>query len=269
MKLGIIGKLTENSFRETREHGLDFIELTINGGDDVDGFIAILPQVREWMVKYSLAIGSIGRWKAQILRPDGTIDPVEIDIARKLIDAASELGSPHYICGCNAVSGLSYFENTQRAIDFFSLVLEHARKRDILVSTATCRKQNFVNTPMAWTLIHGHLPELGIKYDPSHAVYHGGDYLAETSQWGHLFRHVHLKGALVVDGQRVDDPPAGMDGIDWKKFLSILRARDYDGGLSIEPHSDHWVGERRKQGVDFTIRYMNGLLVGGVSARES
>lgn len=59
---------------------------------------------------------------------------------------------------------------------------------------------------MAWTVIYGHLKELGIKYDPSHARYAGGDYLKETQDWGDRFRHIHLKGSMLVGGSRVDAP---------------------------------------------------------------
>ena len=64
----------------------------------------------------------------------------------------------------------------------------------------------------------------------------------------------------MLNGERVDDPPAGMDQTDWPMFLSILRARGYDGGLSIEPHSDVWAGDRRDEGIEYTIRYIDKLI---------
>ena len=43
--------------------------------------------------------------------------------------------------------------------------------------------------------------------------------------------------------------------------MSILYAKGYNGGLSIEPHSENWRGELGKKGVDFTINYMKKLIL--------
>lgn len=261
MTLGVISKeLTESAFSAGAQLGLDFVEFCINGGDDGSAFFGAVPDMKEWISTYGVKVGSVGRWKANILLEDGSIDPAELDLALRLMDAAHALGCPNYICGCNYVEGLSYYENCTRAIEFFSRLLEH-RPEGMEVSTYNCRKGgNFVNDPMAWTVIHGHLPELGIKYDPSHARYAGGDYLRETRDWGHRFRHVHLKGSMLVDGERVDDPPAGLDDTNWPVFLSLLRAKGYDRGLSIEPHSPVWTGTLGEQGLKYTVSYMNRLL---------
>ncbi|MGB4471994.1 MAG: sugar phosphate isomerase/epimerase, partial [Limnochordia bacterium] len=112
----------------------------------------------------------------------------------------------------------------------------------------------------SWELVLGHLPEVGIKYDPSHCVYDGGDYLQETRDWGKRFYHIHLKGSLQIDGQRYDDPPAGMDQTNWGAFMAVLYAQGYSGGLSIEPHSPTWEGELLERGLDYTVKYFKRLL---------
>lgn len=261
MKLGIISKeLTESAFASAKEMGLDFVEFCINGGDDGSTFFAAIPDMKVWIKKYGVEVGSVGRWKANILLEDGSIDPAEQDLALRLMEAAHELGCPNYICGCNYIEGLSYYENCTQAIKFFSCLLDH-RPEGMEISTYNCHKGgNFVHSPMAWTVIHGHLPELGIKFDPSHSRYAGGDYLQETADWGHRFRHVHLKGSMIVGGARVDDPPAGLDDTNWPVFLSLLRAKGYDRNLSIEPHSPVWTGDLGEQGLKYTISYMNKLL---------
>lgn len=261
MKLGIISKeLTENAFASAKALGLDFVEFCINGGDDGSAFFEILPELKRWSREYGVAVGSVGRWKANILREDGTIDLAEQTLAVRLMEAAHELGCPNYICGCNYADKLSYYKNCTRAIEFFSGLLER-RPEGLEISTYNCRKGgNFVNNPMAWTVIHGHLKELGIKYDPSHARYAGGDYLRETQDWGNRFCHVHLKGSMLVDGVRVDDPPAGLDDTNWPVFLSLLRAKGYDRNLSIEPHSPVWTGELGTKGLQYTVSYMKKLL---------
>src|SRR5690606_40163880 len=58
------------------------------------------------------------------------------------------------------------------------------------------------------------------------------DYLKEMRDWGDRFTHVHIKGSVIIDGKRYDDPPAGLDQTDWKTFIAILYAKKYNGGLS-------------------------------------
>lgn len=260
MNLGMIAKPNEESFLKARAMELDFLEFCVNKADNVEGFLANVDNLRHWSLKHCVAIGSIGRWKAETLRPDGKPDEEEMRIACALIEAAERLGSPVYVCGCNAVPALSYYENCTAAIRLLEKLLKHGHRHGVRIATYNCRKGTFIHNTVAWTLIHGHLKDLGIKYDPSHSIYAGADYLKETSEWGNRFYHVHLKGSLMLDGKRVDDPPAGMDQTDWPTFLSILRVRGYEGGLSIEPHSDSWSGERLGEGIEFTVRYMDKLM---------
>ncbi len=261
MDLGIIAKPTEESFIYAKEKGLQFLEFCINEGQDVDAFYNSRYQLKTWMEQYGIAVASIGRWKSLRIDEKGEVIESEMENCFKLIDVASELGCTNYVCGCNYVETLSFYENCSAAIDVFSQLIEYGKSKGVNISTYTCRKGNFIYSNETWKVIHGHLKGLGIKYDPSHCRYDGGDYLKETMDWGERIQHVHLKGSLIVDGKRVDDPPVGLDQTDWKAFLSILRVKGYKGGLSIEPHSSVWTGDLAEKGVDYTISYMKNLLL--------
>jgi sugar phosphate isomerase/epimerase len=86
----------------------------------------------------------------------------------------------------------------------FFPVMEYGKPRSVQIATYNCRWNSFVVDDTAWRLIHGHLPELGIKNDPSHARYASQDYLKEMRDWGHRFVHVHNKGSVIIDGERFD-----------------------------------------------------------------
>ncbi|WP_182104375.1 sugar phosphate isomerase/epimerase family protein [Niallia taxi] len=260
MKLGIIGKPIEKSFQEAKNLGLEFIELCVNEGDNVEEFYENKKYLLRWIKDYQMDIGSIGRWKSLRINQSGKVIQAELERCFRLIDVASELGCKNFVAGCNYVEELSYFENCSAAIEFYSRLIEYAKPKGVKISSVNCRKVNFVNNPKAWEMIHGNLADLGIKYDPSHSYYDGGDYLKETLDWGHRFEHVHLKGSLMVNGIRVDDPPAGLDQTDWKSFISLLRVKGYTGGLSIEPHSSFYTGEDAFKGTLYTIKYMKKIL---------
>ncbi|TRZ39614.1 sugar phosphate isomerase/epimerase [Niallia circulans] len=260
MKLGIIAKPIEKSFQEAKMMGLEFIELCVNEGDDVEEFYEGRQNLFRWIEEYGIDIGSIGRWKSHRINQSGEVIQEELDRCFRLIDIARESGCKNFVAGCNYVGELSYYANCSAAIEFYSRLIEYAKPKGVKVSSVNCRKENFVNNPKSWGIIHGHLADLGIKYDPSHSYYDGGDYLKETLDWGHRFEHVHLKGSLMVNGIRVDDPPAGLDQTDWGSFISLLRARGYTGGLSIEPHSSFYTEEDAYKGTLYTIKYMNKIL---------
>ncbi|UPO91065.1 sugar phosphate isomerase/epimerase [Niallia sp. Man26] len=260
MQLGIIATPQEKSFKYAKDKGLNFLELCINEGNDVEAFYKDRNELSQLIDKYDIHVQSIGRWKSLRIDSKGKVIDEELQRCFQLIDVASELECTNFVSGCNYVEELSYFDNCSAAIDFFSKLIEYAKPKGVTISSYNCRKVNFVHNPVAWKLIHGHIKELGIKFDPSHSRYFGGDYLQETMDWGQRFNHVHLKGSLIIGGERVDDPPAGLDQTDWKTFISLLRFKGYEGGLSIEPHSPVWTGELGEDGINYTIDYMKSLL---------
>ncbi|MBQ6906052.1 MAG: sugar phosphate isomerase/epimerase [Clostridia bacterium] len=260
MNLGIITGHDPAGIKYVRDLGLGYAEFDVNGDDisyltDADKSDAVL----EAMKKYDVKLGAVGRWGRFRINNDGTISEKERQDEYDLIDLCRKLGCPVYICGVNYVDGLSYYENITAAINYIQSLIEYAGE-DVKVCTYNCHWHSYVDTPKAWELIHGHLKSLGIKFDPSHTINGGRDYIREMVDWGDRFYHVHLKGTINVDGIHVDDPPAGMDMINWGMFLSLLRAKKYDGMLSIEPHSATWQGELGAKGVEFTVKYFKKML---------
>lgn len=260
MLLGMIADPKEEAFRLAAEEGLDFIEFCINGADTGTYLESILPDVKGWMKKYHLGIGSIGRWKSEILLPDATIAPEEIETAKRLLHLASELECPNYVCGVNYAKDATLFTNYSRAIDFFGSVMDMADPATT-VSVYNCKKGNFVSTDEAWSVVLEHLPKLGIKFDPANSLQYGEDYLPVLAKWASRVRHVHLKGTIYVNGKLIDNPPAGMDMTDWASIIGILRSVGYDRGLSLEPHSDCWKGEHFQEGIRYSVNYFDKQLM--------
>ncbi|MBO7748695.1 sugar phosphate isomerase/epimerase [Paenibacillus sp. MWE-103] len=263
MKLGIIADPKAESFDYAAGLGLEFVEFCINVGVPAEEFAVKVPELKAASARAGVAVGSIGRWGADRIAKDGSIVEEELQASYTLIDACQELGCPVFVCGANYVEELSYYENVRAAIAYFEKLLDYGRERGVRIATYNCHWNSFIVDETAWKLIHGHLPELGIKYDPSHARYAGQDYLKEMADWGHRFLHVHVKGSVIVNGKRFDDPPAGLDQTDWGTFMAILYGVGYQGGLSIEPHSRTWTGELGDKGVKFTVDYVNRLLLRG------
>ena len=63
------------------------------------------------------------------------------------------------------------------------------------------------------------------------------------------------------DNDWYDNPPAGIDVINWRAFFAILYKYGYDGYLAIEPHSATWRGEKGEKGLKYTIKYIRDLMI--------
>lgn len=265
MTLGIISYGFEREhIQKIKDLGLEFVEFCVNSDADnrVQEFYDKSDDILKSCEEMGLFVGSVGRWGASKINIDGSHNEEEYLADTTLIKAAAKVKCPIYVCNCNYVEEISLYENYTAAIKYFERLIAFGKEYGIKIATNNCRWNNYVCCDPAWSVIHGQLSDLYIKYDASHSIYANGEnYLSEIKKWGHRFVHVHIKGSLQVDGVRVDDPPAGLDMTDWRSLMGMLYAVGYDGTLSIEPHSEIWKGDLGERGVKQTIKMMRTLIV--------
>ena len=261
MKLGIINGWSEGCISYVRDKGLDAVEFCVNYNYDSSDFLSKADEIRGYSEKYNVAVGAIGRWGMQRIDDNGEIIPEALQNDKNLIEAAGIIGCPVYNCGVNYTESKSFFENCEIAINYFRILVDFAKDKNVKIAAYNCRWENFVVEPKAWLPILSALPELGIKYDASHCLGRDGNYLAEIRDWGERFYHFHLKGVVTIDDEHYDDAPAGLDMIDWKSVMDLLYTKDYDGMLSIEPHSRYWTGKKGQWGIDYTINYFRPMIM--------
>jgi len=261
MKLGIINGWEEGNFSYVREKGLDAVEFCVNHNYDADEFLSRAAEIKGYSEKYGIPVGSMGRWGMDRIDEDGKVIAKALHDDEALIDAASIIGCPVYNVGVNYTDKFDFEENCRIAIDYLSALLDYAKDKNVRIATYNCDWGNFVVDEKAWKIVHTALPDLGLKYDASHCLSRGGDYLKELRDWGDRVYHVHIKGVLCIDGEGYDDAPAGLDGINWGGLLDVLYTKDYDGMLSIEPHSSYWKGKKGQWGIDYTIKYIRPMIM--------
>lgn len=259
MKLGMITVPSYDGIYTVHNYGLEAAEFCLNIGVDLQAVRQEVPAIKQAMAETGVTVGSIGRWGPDRIDRNGVIEE-ELAREESLIDLCRELACPVYVTGCNYVEELSFYQNCTYAIAYIGRLLQKANACGVKVCTYNCHWNSFLDCDPAWTVVHGHLPELGIKFDPSHSMAGGRDILAEMEKWGHRFYHVHLKGSLYANGKHIDDPPAGLDGTDWGAFMAMLYHKQYDGMLSIEPHSATWQGDIGEKGIRYTVDYFKKLV---------
>ena len=207
MKLGMISPSHDAAgIQRIKALGLDYAEFDVNADD-----ISYLnrAEIRKALSETGVKLGAVGRWGRDRITADGSICAKEQKDEFDLIDMCAELGCPVYITGCNYVDGLSYYQNVSAAIAYFQSLIDYAAGR-VKLCVYNCSWNNYVNKPHEWDIINDHLKALGIKFDPSHTVNGGRDYLSEAALYGANFDHVHLKGTLNIDGRHIDDPPGSI-----------------------------------------------------------
>ncbi len=262
MKLGIICSYeNESTFESVKNLGLDGMEFTVNHNIDSEKFLSDVPTIKARLEKYGLLCLSTGRWGMKRIDENGNIIPEALQHDKNVILGASQLNCPVFNCGCNYAVNRSLKENYEIAINYFSLLSDFAKDKNVKIAIYNCDWENFIVSPVQWEVILGSLPDIGIKYDTSHCIYRGGNYLSEMANFGDRFYHFHAKGSLVIDGKRYDDPPVGMDTTSWGAVFDILYTKNYSGAVCYEPHSQYWTGKKGRWGIDFSIDYLKKFIM--------
>lgn len=260
MKLGIIRGYSEDAFKYTKDHALDFIEVCTNFDNETDAFIAAKDETKKLIEKYSLPILSVGRWNAEPIK-EGKIDRHVVEKLKTQISVAAEIGSPVFNLGVNRDESISLFKNYVLAVEYLREMLDFAGEKGITLALYNCSWNNFLCEDKAWEIVLPELPELMIKYDCSHSYHRNPNYISELYKWAHRVAHMHVKGTVAIDGSYVDDPPAGIDALDWSRIFAVLYKAGYDKTLSIEPHSGVWQGELGEKGINFTIDFIRKFIL--------
>ena len=261
MRLGrILDKYTAEGFDAVKASNLEFVEFCCNNAAEADALIAAKSTILAESARTGVAVSCVGRWNHD-LQENGAINMEKAEQYLTLLDTAVELGAKTFVCGCNYDNSVSLYRNYTNALEFLGMLTERAKGKNIKVALQNCSWNNFLVTPEQWKVVLGDNPDLYIKFDASHTYNRHDNYLEELSDWGERVAHVHIKGTTHAGARVVDDPPAGMDDIQWSSLFSILYARKYDGDLSIEPHSATWKGALGEAGIAFTRDFIRGFML--------
>lgn len=237
-RIGILGKAKVTDFKFVLEQEFDSIELSTNPGA-IDNFIDSISTINRWRKYFPVPISAIGYFAAEYQR-----DPREFNNLIRLMDACNHLGAGIVHVGTGSKT-TDVARDIDWSINFFDKAINEAKKRKLKLALYTCEVSNFSWDPKFWTQLFKDLPDLWLKYDPSHA-YHTPkrDYITEIKNWGGKIIHFHAKGGYFrPDGTRdpMGDPPPGEDQIDWSRLLQTLLDINYNGVLSIEMHADRFL----------------------------
>ena len=258
MRIGFITNLSEDDFKFAAENDLPCVEHTSFGGVEI---VERGEYIKSMTKKYGIDFSMLALFSKNYITDDADEAKRHIADAKNMIDFCSDIGAPVMVTCAGEAEDRSFKKNCARAVELFSELVEHGKQRGVKIALYNCHITNFAYAPEAWENILTQVPELGIKFDPSHAYYDGRDYLKEARDWGNRFYHLHAKGALKIDGEPFEDPPAGMDSIHWGALFAVLNHHNYDEDINIEPHAGTWLGERRYAGILLAKRHLEQFII--------
>ncbi len=258
MRVGFITDLSESDFKFAAKWKIPCVEAMFSG--DL-GALDRFDDVKGYMDRYGVEFSMLALFGRDHISDDQEERAKNLKDAKALVDMCQEIGAPYFVTGAGEVGDRNVDENIDRAVEFFGDLVDYARDRAVKVLLYNCHWSNFAFSPESWAKILPKIPDLGLKYDPSHPFYDGRDYLREMRDWGKRIYHFHAKGGLEIAGERLEDPPAGLDQIDWGSVMAVLYHHRYDGDINIEPHAPIWRRELRYQGILLARRHLMQFIV--------
>ena len=271
MRIGFIARPEENEFAWAAEHGFPCVEFNRAPGG-VTSQREVASDVRKWSKTHGVDVSSFGYFGAEYFSDDEATRKLSLDDATSAVETCAELGAPVFVLGTGSPpmrmqperhpskpQPVPIDEACRMAVETLGPIVQKAESLGLKVAFYNCDWANFCYNKSAWGMMLAAFPKAGIKFDPSHPFYRGEDYLAQMRDWGHRFHHTHAKGGMkTLGGERIQDPPAGMDQIDWPSFMAMLHLTGYEKDLNLEPHAHTWNRHTYTYPVLFTLTSLDG-----------
>lgn len=253
--IGMMARAIVSEFRFALENEFDCLELSTNPGA-IEHFIRNINVLSRWKKYFPIQIAAIGYFGVEYYR-----DQREFQNLVRLMDACNHLDTKIIHVGTGSKTAHPD-KDIERSIEFLGKAIEEAKKRKLTIALYTCQVSNYAWEPRFWPPLFQSLPDLRMKYDPSHGYHSKRDYLGEIREWGHKIVHLHAKGGyLSPNGTRdpMGDPPPGEDQIDWLGLLQTLIDVNYKGAMVIEMHSDRYSYNEYFEALKRSRNYLRNL----------
>ncbi len=205
---------------------------------------------------------------------------------KKIIAAAQQLSIPVI----NTFIGRNQNENLEVNYKLFEEnwlpIIRFAENCNIKIGIENCpmfftndewpNGKNMAISPPIWDRLFSiaKSKNLGLNYDPSHAIWQQMDYVSHIKNYGKKLFHVHLKdaqlhyeklekvGILATPLEYHTPKLPGRGDVDWSLFLLELNMTDYEGPVVIEFEDKEFEKseEEIKIGLLTTKNYINQFI---------
>lgn len=259
MRIAFITNGTDGDLQFAKENHIPCVEINVH--QNLAEWESRKESYKNLLTRFGIQVDAMGIWGRNYISDNEQERQTCLEELRRHIDLASFLEAEVVMTGGGEDPDQPMEFQAQKACEILRPLVEYAQSKGIKFAFYNCHWTNHITGPTAWDVVDHLLPTVGIKFDPSHPFYDDVDYLEHARDYGHKFIHFHAKGSMKVGGKHFEDPPAGMDQIDWRSLFAILHKHNYRGDISIEPHSDTWTGDRYYKGILFSKRFLEQFVI--------
>ena len=243
MKLAYIGMNdlagVEEDAQFATDHGFQGLEFNYWAGFK-DLTAETVAEMRKILDRHGVQCSALGLWGWNHTSLDPDERRVSLGHLERAIQFAETLGASVLITGGGQIPGAPVERNVEEFVKVFPPYLAKAHDAGLKVALYAVHGNSFLDGIDAYKQVWEHIPDVGIKLDPANILHHGDDYLPILRDHGDRVYYMHIKEHLVMDGQLVSQPAAGMGDIQWGKVMAFLYEHNYQGYLSFEPHGPLW-----------------------------
>ncbi|MBI4531690.1 MAG: sugar phosphate isomerase/epimerase [Candidatus Latescibacteria bacterium] len=257
MKLGFLTGGTVEDVRFAARHGFDCLELALFGPTP------LFEDHREFknaMSSEGVELAAVSLFGKNYRDPDEKQRRAHMDLWEKAADLAAALQTGIFVTGAGRAPTVPDEEQWDAVVEELGPRIEGVQRRGLQFGFYNCHWENVVTHPAAWEYLLPKLPGVGVKFDPSHPIYDGRDWMPDLIAAGPHVIHTHAKDVLWVGNKRVPDPNPGLGQIAWGPFFGILYDAGYGGAVCIEPHSSIYGGENRYRFLVLSGRYLRQFM---------
>jgi sugar phosphate isomerase/epimerase len=272
VRIGLLRRYTAGLPATLERLGFGSVEVEVREGDLLDPDRATSDdwrRARDELAARGARISSIAYY-GNLLEPDRAEAEARAGRLRAVMGRAGELGVEVVGIMAGRDPDRPVLANLPRFREVFGPIVRRAEELGVRLAIENCPKFHafpFRGTNMGFSVeafdaIFDAVPSpnLGIEYDPSHAVMMFMDYLDLIHRYRDRIFHVHAKDAEVVwreirlngiyaDGAFRYRLP-GLGDVDWGRFVSALIEVGYRGDLDIEGrHDPVYAGDLEEAGL--------------------
>lgn len=258
MKLGFLTSGTVEDVRFAIRHGFGCVELALFGETPL---FTDHREFKDALQSEGVELAAVSLFGKNYHDADEKQRRVNLDLWERAADLAAALGTGIFVAGAGRIPNVPDEDQWGTAVEALRPRIEGVQKRGLKFAFYNCHWENVIDRPAAWERVLPALPGVGIKFDPSHPVYDGRDWMSELAAAGPHLLHIHAKDVLRVGGKLIADPNPGLGQIDWGPFFALLYEAGYGGAVCIEPHSRLYGGEHRYHFLMLSGRYLRQFML--------
>jgi len=209
-------------------------------------------EIKAYCEEKQVEISSLGYY-SNPLSADKTVSEQAISHIYSLIDASSLLGVNMVTTFIGRDQNLPLPQNMQKFVVTWTPIIRYAETKKVKIAIENCPMlfsqdewpggKNLATSPSIFRKMFSLIESdyFGLNFDPSHFVWQQMDYLSVLDEFKTKLFHIHLKdtkvlveklndvGILALPLDYMTPKIPGHGDIDWKAFLSKLKANGYTG----------------------------------------